>query len=167
MPSLTELPPEVVGLICQWSDGAGLLALRLVCRDLAAKVFSRVAARFFTEIQILVTKDDLQWLRYVSQHPVFRYHVRKLWVLPCLFDNESDLTYEEYRKMREHGDFNANLPIEQAYCLYRDSLKSYLALVNTEGLHDALRESIRPNNVKGLMASKTGRVRVPSFSWPC
>lgn len=31
MPSFTEqLPPEVVDLICQWSDGADLLAMRLV-----------------------------------------------------------------------------------------------------------------------------------------
>ncbi|KAK8134809.1 hypothetical protein PG984_006821 [Apiospora sp. TS-2023a] len=38
MPSLTELPPEVIDLICQWSDGADLLALRLVGKKLSRNV---------------------------------------------------------------------------------------------------------------------------------
>ncbi|KAK7920254.1 hypothetical protein PG985_008276 [Apiospora marii] len=139
MPSLTELPPEVIDLICQWTDGADLLALRLVCRDLAAKAFSRFTARFFTEVQIFITKDDLQWLRNVSQHAVFRHSVRKLWVRPCLFENWQELTYEEYEDYR---DDDADLPVEQAYRIYRDSVESYLALVTTEKLHDALHESV-------------------------
>lgn len=120
--------------------------MRLVCRDLAAKAFSRFAARFFTEVQILITKDDLQWLRNVNQQPVFRHHVRKLWVRPCLFDNWLNLGYEEYileqRMYHDSVTVSPDLPPEQAFRIYKDSMESYLALVTTEKLHDALRESV-------------------------
>lgn len=44
--------------------------------------------------------------------------------------------------MREYGGCDADLPPEQAYRIYRESVESYLALVTTEKLHDALHDSI-------------------------
>ncbi|KAK8039884.1 hypothetical protein PG993_008295 [Apiospora rasikravindrae] len=146
MPSLLDLPSELVDLICQWSDECSLLTLRLVCRDLAAKTLNQVKARFFTNVQILVTQDDLQWLRNVSQHPAFRYSVRKLWIRPCLFENRLLLSYYQWGLCRDrrgverpHG---TDWRPEQGYQAYKDAMGDYLELVTTEKLHDALRDCI-------------------------
>ncbi|KAK7949072.1 uncharacterized protein PG986_009958 [Apiospora aurea] len=146
MPSLLDLPPELVDLICQRCDEASLLALRLVGRDLAAKTLNQVKARFFTDVQIFVTKDDLQWLRDVSQHPTFRYSVRKLWIRPCLFENRLLLSYYQWGLCREFRNVERPDDVdwrpEQGYQAYKDAMGDYLELVTTEKLHDALRDCI-------------------------
>ncbi|KAK8086215.1 hypothetical protein PG994_001189 [Apiospora phragmitis] len=147
MLSPCKLPPDLVELICQWTDETDLLALRLVCRDLAAKTFSRFLPRFFAEVQIIVTSYDLLWLRSVSRHPAYRYSVHKLWIRPCLLE-VLHLNYEKYRKQcrfrGKHID-SLNVPPEdeEAYRVYKDSMEEYLALTTTEKLHDALRDQIR------------------------
>ncbi|KAK6844234.1 hypothetical protein PG995_014344 [Apiospora arundinis] len=162
MPFLPDLPLELVGLIGQGIDEADLLALRLVCRDLAAKTLDQVVARFFTVIRIFVTRDDLQLLRDVSRHPVFRRSIRTLWIIPSPFKNRVELDFEDFLEDCRYSSLNFDDPMdEEVYRAYKGSMEEFLELVTTDILYNTLRECIGslPSLKRVLMQQEEGMMR--------
>ncbi|WPA98395.1 uncharacterized protein RHO25_003007 [Cercospora beticola] len=77
-----ELPPELFELIAEHSDTATLRALRLTCRDFAAKVLSTYGQAHFTSRSLLLFKlDSIQTAARAAEHPVFGRHLRQLVII--------------------------------------------------------------------------------------
>ncbi|KAJ5189020.1 hypothetical protein N7491_005343 [Penicillium cf. griseofulvum] len=75
---LPSLPVELVELIAFFLDADGLVALRLICRDLQRKTFHHFAQRFFSSIKTDLSGDSLLRINALSQNTALRPYVNGL-----------------------------------------------------------------------------------------
>ncbi|CAI7660790.1 unnamed protein product [Penicillium viridicatum] len=75
---LPSLPVELVELIADLLDADGLIALRLVCRELQRKTFHHFGQRFFSSIKTDLSGESLSRINALSQNVALRPYVNGL-----------------------------------------------------------------------------------------
>ncbi|EKV06674.1 Cyclin-like F-box [Penicillium digitatum] len=75
---LPSLPVELVELVAEFIDADGLIALRLVCRELQRKTFHHFAQRFLSSIKTDLSEDSLHRINALSQNVELRPYVNGL-----------------------------------------------------------------------------------------
>jgi len=65
---LLDLPPEVVGIVCQCLPDSGLIDIRLVCRALKFLALNAFGHRFFQEPVVILHPFSLNHLLEISRH---------------------------------------------------------------------------------------------------
>ncbi|KGO73068.1 hypothetical protein PITC_098060 [Penicillium italicum] len=75
---LPSFPVELVEFISGFLDADGLLALRLVCRELQRKTFHHFAQRFFSSIKTDLSGDSLRRINTLSQNAALCPYVNGL-----------------------------------------------------------------------------------------
>jgi hypothetical protein len=157
MAPINRLSTELVIEICTHLEPADLLALRLASRDISAKCFDPLADRFFASLQLLVTSDNLAFLKEVADHPVLRARVRELWLTPALFEGKYDLSIERYFGNRpillsSSPNFADRRKVLHAqHAAYRAAVTDHLNIAMTPVLQRALHDAFeRFPNLKSV-----------------
>ncbi|KAF2103982.1 hypothetical protein NA57DRAFT_50837 [Rhizodiscina lignyota] len=95
-PRLDTLPEEIISIInVDFLDRKDECSTRLVCRALEEKTFHDFARTHFSHLQVLLTRDGLQRLTEISNHPRLSSVVRELVISLAFFsdpvgDDEDD-----------------------------------------------------------------------------
>lgn len=99
--SFTELPAELIDMICSNCSVLQIKALRLTCQSLR-----NVADDYlFPEIMTLMTKDSMEAARRVAEHPKFCKQPTTLWVQG---DRGEPLDFEDWKaKVARQIEFQA------------------------------------------------------------
>ncbi|KAL2171383.1 hypothetical protein VTG60DRAFT_3026 [Thermothelomyces hinnuleus] len=84
MAPINHLPTELMSEICARLERADLWALTTKC-------FDHFANRFFSTLQLLVTRPNMELLRDIAEHPIFRKRVREVFITPSFFEGLYDL----------------------------------------------------------------------------
>lgn len=80
-PSFLGVPAELFERFAQFAKPKDLLALRLTCKDAAAKVLRTYTEVHFSDRHILLSEEtNLRTAIEVAQHPVFGPALKKLWI---------------------------------------------------------------------------------------
>jgi hypothetical protein len=75
---LLDLPPEIVGNICDYLGDLDLIDVRLVCQALRAHSIAAFGQRFFTHLVAILHPSSLTILMEISRHRELSKYVRKL-----------------------------------------------------------------------------------------
>lgn len=71
---LSDSPPEIIHLICEFLDVTDVRIFRLVCRTIG----STAASHAFPELVFFLHHGDFEMLRYFADHPIYPRHVKSL-----------------------------------------------------------------------------------------
>ncbi|KAK5733785.1 hypothetical protein LTR17_009489, partial [Elasticomyces elasticus] len=107
MPSLMDLPVELVVEVGRACDRPGLCAMRLVCRDTAAAVYDTYASTCFRVRTHVVTTRGMQMLADVTAHNEYVKHIKKIVLVaprlePSKFDDNTSSYHQEPNETDKH-----------------------------------------------------------------
>ncbi|KAJ5281562.1 hypothetical protein N7478_006934 [Penicillium angulare] len=90
--SLQNLPTELLDQICSHLETRDLNSLRLTCEELLQEFQKFYGDHHHGTIYMIVTSDALRQLQQIAYHEIFRTCVKKLIILPILFDDHKRLS---------------------------------------------------------------------------
>ncbi|KAK5694820.1 hypothetical protein LTR97_009411 [Elasticomyces elasticus] len=107
MPSLLDLPAELVIEVGRACDRPSLCAMRLVCKDTAAAVYETYVSTCFRVHTHLVTTRGMEMLADVTAHNEFVKHIKKIVLVapglePSKFDDNTSSYHQEPNETDEH-----------------------------------------------------------------
>lgn len=96
--SITNLPTELINKICENLDPSDWHSLRMSSKALNKKTLMKFGDYHCETIRMIVTSDGLRRLEEIAQHEIFRMRARELVILPTLFGNYDNMSYECFVK---------------------------------------------------------------------